>query len=172
MPVPQFLNRISRRIARIESALAVLLMLLIALLLLGGTIARSLGRPLIRSDEAAVLLMVWIAFIGASLGIREGSHMAIGLLPDRLGEAGRIRVRRAAMLLTGLFLVAFAVMLWRWFDLPGLIRAGGGQALARETFNYIYTEPTQTLGLPKFLFWLVMPFSTACALLHLAAGWK
>ena len=93
-------------------------------------------------------------------------------MPDQLGPRGRLWVARAASGLTATFLIAFALMLWGWFDLSGLIRTGGAGALAREKFNYVYTEPTQTLGLPKFLFWLVMPFSTLCALLHLAAGWK
>lgn len=168
----RYLQIFSDRVARVESALAILLMLLIVALLLAGTVARAVGHPLIRSDETAVLAMVWIAFIGASLGIREGTHMAIGLLPDMLGPRGRIRVGRAASLLIAAFLLTFALMLWGWFDLPGLIRAGSAAELARASFNYVYTEPTQTLDAPKYLFWLVMPFSTLCALLHLAAGWK
>lgn len=172
MSLQAHLQNLSRRIARLESTLAILLMLVMTGLLLAGTIARGAGAPLIRSDEAAVLAMVWVAFIGASLGMREGSHMAIRLLPDRLGRTGELWVGRAATILSAVFLIAFAAMLWRWFDLPGLVRTGGATALARETFNHVYTEPTQTLGLPKYLFWLIMPFSTACALIHLAAGWK
>ncbi len=166
------LQALSRRVARLESMLAILLMLLMVVLLLSGTVARAAGHPLIRSDEAAMLTMVWTAFIGASLGVREGSHMAIRLLPDQLGAQAALWVTRAGAALTAIFLIAFALMLWNWFDLPGLIATGGATALARETFNFIYSEPTQTLGLPKFLFWLVMPFSTLAALLHLAAGWK
>lgn len=166
------LVNLSRAIAGFEAGLLIALILFIALILLAGTAMRGLGRPLIRSDEAATLAMVWVAFIGASLAIRERRHMVIGLLPDMLGAAGRGRVNRVATLLTALFLLALSAMLWNWFDLPGLIATGSGEALARESFNFVYTEPTQTLGLPKFWFWLVMPFSTICALLHLAAGWE
>lgn len=166
------LRNLSRIVARLEAGVAVALVMAIALLLFTGTVARAMGSPMIRSDEAAVLAMVWVAFIGASLGVRERTHMAIALLPDRLSASGRRWVARAAAVLTAIFLLSLGAMLWAWFDLPGLLRTGGAEGLARETFNYIYTEPTQTLGVPKFWFWLVMPFSTACALLHLAAGWE
>jgi len=48
-----------------------------------------------------------------------------------------------------------------------LIRAGFDvTAFQGQTFNFIYAEPTSTLGVPKYMFWLVMWLFALGATLH------
>lgn len=155
---------------RAETALGGLLVGAILVLLLANVVSRTAGRPLIWTDELAVHLMVVLAFVGASLGIALRGHMAIGLLPDRLGARGRAGLALLADLSVLAFLLVLAVILWRWFDLPGLLRAGSGAALARQSFNFVYTDPTNTLGLRKVWFWLALPLTGATALIHCLAA--
>ncbi|MTE01324.1 TRAP transporter small permease subunit [Paracoccus sp. YIM 132242] len=164
------LQRLSRAVMRAEAALGGILVGAILLLLLANVVSRSAGRPLIWTDELAVHLMVVLALVGASLGIAMKGHMAIGLLPDRLGPRGRAGLALLADLSMLGFLLVMAGVLWRWFDLPGLLRAGSGAALAAESFNFVYTDPTNTLGLRKIWFWLALPLTCATALLHCLAA--
>lgn len=155
---------------RVEAAAGGLLVAAILALLLANVVSRAAGRPLIWTDELAVHLMVILAFVGASLGIAMRGHMAIGLLPDRLGPRGRARLALLADLSVLAFLLVLATILWRWFDLPGLLRAGSGAALAKESFNFVYSDPTNTLGLRKIWFWLALPLTCATALIHCLAA--
>lgn len=147
-----------------------LLVAMILCLLLANVVSRTAVHPLIWTDELAVHLMAVLAFVAASSGIALRGHMTIGLLPDRLGPRGRARLALLADLSVLVFLLVMATILWRWFDLPGLLRAGSGAALAEQSFNFVYTDPTHTLGLPKVWFWLVLPLSCATALIHCLAA--
>ena len=155
---------------RIEAALGGAMVAAILGLLLANVISRTAGRPLIWTDELAVHLMVVLAFVGASLAIGMGGHMVIGLLPDRFGTRGRARLALLADLSVLAFLLVMSFILWRWFDLPGLFRAGSGAALAEQSFNFIYTDPTNTLGMRKLWFWLALPLSCTTALIHCVAS--
>lgn len=169
-PLPDtILARASRAVLHVEGAVGALLVLVILAAILAGSIGRGLARPLVWTDELAVHLMVWLAFIGASMGVGLGNHMVMGLLPERMGPAGQ---RAVALLCDGLvlvFLLGFALLVWRWLDLPGLIRAGSPQALARQSYNFVWLDPTLTLGLRKIWFWLIVPVSTMTAILHVLA---
>ncbi|MFC3628000.1 TRAP transporter small permease [Paracoccus angustae] len=169
-PDSHILQRLSRAVMRAEAALGGVLVGAILMLLLANVVSRTAGRPLIWTDELAVHLMVVLAFVGASLGIALRGHMAIGLLPDRLGPRGRAALALLADLSVLVFLLALALILWRWFDLPGLLRAGSGAALAEQSFNFVYTDPTNTLGLRKVWFWLALPLTCATALVHCLAA--
>ncbi|MGN7868572.1 TRAP transporter small permease [Paracoccus sp. 22332] len=164
------LQRASRAVMRAEAAAGGILVAAILALLLANVVSRAAGRPLIWTDELAVHLMVILAFVGASLGIAMRGHMAIGLLPDRLDPRGRARLALLADLAVLAFLLVLAAILWRWFDLPGLLRAGSGAALAQESFNFVYSDPTNTLGLRKIWFWLALPLTCATALIHCLAA--
>lgn len=164
------LTNASRKIAAVEARIAGGLVFLIFVLLLANVVSRTGGVPLIWVDELAVLLMGWIAFIGASMGLAYRQHIAVTLLPDALTATAR---KRLAILVDLLLLVFFAVLivqLWNWFDPVGLWRAGSITAFSTTTFNFIYQEPTVTLGVSKFWFWLVLPLFCLTSIIHILAS--
>lgn len=164
------LARMDRAILRLEGAVAALLLGALALLMLANVGLRAFGRPLLWGDELAVYLMVWTAFLGASIAIATRMQVAVDLLAERLGARGRDRL---ALLVDAVVLAALLILswlVWRWFDPVGLLRTGSGAALAAETFNFIYQNPTLTLGLPKTLFWAVLPVFCLCAAFHALAA--
>lgn len=62
-----------------------------AVVLLGVLFRYVLEAPLPWSEELARYLMVWGASLGASVAFREGSHIAVRMLVDRLhGLSGEI----------------------------------------------------------------------------------
>lgn len=163
------LGRLSRFIAWVEIGIGSILVALILSLMIAGMIARSLGAPLIWSDELAIAAMVWLAFIGGSLAIATGMHMVMGLLPETLAPPNVYWVSLLNNFLVLLFLLLSGLVIWNWLDLPGLWAAGSGQAYAERSFNFLYTDPTLTLGIRKIWFWLILPISTICGIIHVLA---
>lgn len=166
--MPQ-LRTISRSLARCETAAAAAMTFVMLLVTGSAALARTFGHPLVWADEAAIAAMTWAGFLGASALFARRGHMAIEMLSERLGPGGR---RWLTLLSDLIVLGAFcglAMLLWRWFDPVGLIRAGSGAALAEESFNFIYLEPSQTLGLRKVWIWLVLPLFALGGLVHTLA---
>lgn len=165
------LRAASRGWARVELALAAALAAAITLLILTNVVTRAAGNAIYWIDEAAIYAMIWMAFLAASASIHERSAVAVTLLSDMAGPAARHALR----LLIDLTVLAFALlMVWfclRWFR-PVLLAANGFDTAAFQgaTFNFIYAEPTSTLGLPKWQVWLVMPLFAAGLTLHAASN--
>jgi TRAP-type C4-dicarboxylate transport system permease small subunit len=164
-----WLVRASAGVARVEFMLIGLLMVAIFAFLMLNVVSRAVGSPVIWVDEAAVFLMIWVAFFGASLALAKREHLAVTLLSDMLN--GRIRIFLSLLVDASLFafFAIFAVILWFWFDPVTLWKAGSFAAFSSETFNFIYQEPTVTLGLPKLWFWLILPIFCLTGLVHTAA---
>ncbi|WP_372500776.1 TRAP transporter small permease (plasmid) [Tistrella mobilis] len=164
------LQSLSNRIAGVETWAAGLTVFGIFCLLLGNVVSRSLGNPLIWTDELAVFLMAWAAFIGASLGLARRQHIAITLLPDALRPAARRQLAILVDVALLVFLAVLSVQIWRWFDPVGVLQAASIEDFTASTFNFIYQEPTVTLGMHKVWFWLVMPVFCVTATIHVLAS--
>jgi TRAP-type C4-dicarboxylate transport system permease small subunit len=67
---------------------------------------------------------------------------------------------------------AFMIWLaWIWYDPPGIVAAGfDPDTFSGTTFNFIYDEPTTTVGIQKFWIWLVMPWFALTCTIHAAAN--
>jgi len=161
-PMRHHLHRLDAALAAVEERLAAALLGAALCCLLAGAVARTAGRPLLWGDELAVLLMAIAAFFAASAAIAGGGHLTVDALRKRLP----LSLRRGVDALLALLIAGFLGCLWVWLDPVGLLRSGGGMALARETGNFTYTEPTMTLGVPKVWFWLPMVPATLGALFH------
>ncbi|MBA4491646.1 TRAP transporter small permease [Paracoccus sp. S1E-3] len=160
------LQRLNEGVMRVEMvAVGVLTATVFGLLVLNVT-SRAIGRPLIWSDELAINLMILGAFLGTSLGLAQHQHIAVTLLPDVLPLRGRAVLAVMVDLVLLAFFLTLAVLLWRWFDLPGLIRAGSADAYAQASFNFIWQEPMVTLPLRKVWFWMVLPVFCLTGILH------
>jgi TRAP-type C4-dicarboxylate transport system permease small subunit len=144
--------------------------LLLALILL-NVVTRYIGAPLYWVDEAAIYAMVWLAFIGASALTRLRLDFAVTLLSDYLSPAGRRRLQVAATVLVLVFALALAVLCWNWMDPLGIAAAGfDAKTYAGESFNFLYTERTQTLNWPVWVVSLVMPVFALSMTLHSLAN--
>lgn len=147
-------------------ALVGLMGLLMALILL-NVATRYLGVPLYWVDESAVYSVVWLTFIGASAMTRLRLDFAVTMLTERLPASGRAAARVVATAAVVGFGLALAWMCWLWMDPPGLVRAGfDARALAAETFNFLYTERTQTLNWPTWVLYLILPLFSVSLVVH------
>lgn len=153
-----WIQQASYLILRAERLALMTLMGLITLLILLNVATRYTGMPIYWVDEAAVYLVVWLSFIGASAMTRLRLDFAVTLLTDSLGERAARRVKTVA---TGCVLVfggAMIAMCWLWLDPVGIISHGfDAKSYAGESFNFLYTERTQTLNWPTWVVQLVIP---------------
>jgi TRAP-type C4-dicarboxylate transport system permease small subunit len=167
----RFVLWLSARLLATERVAVAALMFLLTGLILLNVVTRYTGRPLYWVDESAVYSVVFLSFIGASAMTRLRLDFAVTMLTERLSERG-IRIAKATasavVLLFGVTLLWLCVL---WLDPLGLARAGfDARVLAANTFNFIYTERTQTLNWPVWALYLIMPVFALSMVVHSAAN--
>ncbi len=165
------LSTLSRHLASIEAIAAGVLAAAVAGLILLNVATRTAGAALFWVDELAIYAMVWMAFLGMSITIQRRSGVSVTILTDALPP----KVRRAAALLVDGTILAFSLFLlwlcWRWYDPATLASVSYSvDAFVGETFNFIYREPTQTIGVAKYWVWLIVPITAAAMTVHALAN--
>lgn len=165
------LGRASALWARVELTCAAGLAAAITLLILLNVVTRSLGVALFWVDELAIYAMAWMTFLGASAGLHYGHAVAVTILTDALPGAVRTLVARLADMIVLVFAVFMLWFCWRWFSPLELMQQGFDvKAFQAQTFNFIYAEPTTTLGIKKAWVWSVMWLFALGATLHSLAN--
>ncbi|MEO8752131.1 MAG: TRAP transporter small permease [Casimicrobiaceae bacterium] len=107
--------------------------------------------PLVWVEEATVFLMIWMAFMGAAIGVRRGAHIAMTILVDRLPA----RVAGAFYHVGTVAVIAFAgVVVWEGVQ---LVLSVGGQRSA-------------ALGLPMTIPYLIVPLGALLIILQAIAN--
>ena len=167
----RWVSRISNAILRIEKLLITFLAAALVLLILLNIVTRAAGAAIFWVDELAIYTMVWMALIGASAMLRMRIGVAVTLVTDLLPP----RQRRVVMRLVDVVLLGFALALfilcWLWYDPVALVQSGFDlDEFAASTFKFIYTEPTNTIGIPKFWVWLAVPLMAAAMTIHAVAN--
>lgn len=161
----------SLAIARVERILLMVLLGWLLALVLLNVATRYGGMPIYWVDEAAVYSVVWLTFVGASVMTRLRMDFAVTLLTDYLGEANARRMRVLAATLVLAFGLALLAMCWIWMDPVGIARAGfDAREFAAQSFNFLYTERTQTLNWPTWVLQLVLPLFALCFSVHALAN--
>jgi len=173
MPATRALS-VRHTIVRMSSALLAFerlalmgLMYLLTGLILVNVVTRYSHFPIYWIDESAVYCVVWLTFIGASAMTRLRLDFAVTMLTERLSPRHQ---KIAKVISTGLvvvFGVALIVTCVLWMDPVGLARVGfDGRKLAGETFNFLYTERTQTLNWPTWVMYLTLPIFAVSMTIH------
>lgn len=143
------------------------LMYLLTGLILVNVVTRYSHFPIYWIDESAVYCVVWLTFVGASAMTRLRLDFAVTMLTERLSPRHQ---KIAKVISTGLvvvFGVALVITCVLWMDPVGLARAGfDGRKLAAETFNFLYTEHTQTLNWPTWVLYLTLPIFAVSMTIH------
>ncbi|MEP2029596.1 MAG: TRAP transporter small permease subunit [Paracoccaceae bacterium] len=161
------LYRVSAAWARVELACAALLAVCVTVLILLNVTTRTAGNALFWVDELAIYAMVWMTFLGASAALHHRNSVAITLVSDAVPGHIKLLITKFVDVIVFAFALAMLWFCWRWFLPLDIAQSGFDQAAFQgSTFNFIYAEPTLTLGLPKYLFWLVMWLFALGATLH------
>jgi TRAP-type transport system small permease protein len=142
------LSRIETAFVRVNQVVIVVMMMVMAALVFTNVVTRYLfGFSLNWSEEVSRFLMIWVAYLGAGLAMREGRHVAIeyvqGLLPARLAPYARG--------LVALLVLAFLVTL---------------AYLGAQLAQFAWRQRTPVLGLPQGMIYLAIPIGAVLFALH------
>lgn len=167
----RFVSRVSNAVLGVEKRGITLLAAALVLLILLNIVTRAAGAAIFWVDELAIYTMIWMAMIGASVMLRMRTAIAVTLVTDFLPQG----IRRAAVRLVDAILLGFAITLlvlcWQWYDPVALIQSGFDlDVFAENTFKFIYTEPTNTVGIRKFWIWLAVPVMAVGMTIHAVAN--
>lgn len=158
---------LSTAILRVERLAIMGFMFLLTFLILLNVITRYSGKSLYWVDESAVYSVVWLTFIGASAMTRLRLDFAVSLLTDKLSAKAAEWAKVAAGIGVVVFGVLLAWMCWLWLDPAGLARAGFDvKAYSGQSFNFVYTERTQTLNWPTWVLYLIIPLFSITMIIH------
>lgn len=163
----QVIHSLSDGILRVERGAVRLLAFTLPLMIIANTVGRAFRSPIYFMDELAIHCMVWIAMIGMSLTLKTRTAVSVTMLVDAVPLA----LMKGMKVLIDLIILAFACILIylciRWFDPVALARVGFDfQEFSGETFNFMYQDTTNTLGMKKFWFWLIVPVAATTTLVH------
>ena len=151
-------------------AVAGFMFLLTGLILL-NVVTRYTGSPLYWVDESAVYSVVFLTFIGASAMSRLRLDFAVTMLTERFSARGVVIAKAMASAIVLLFGITLLWLCVLWLDPVGMARAGfDARELAAKTFNFIYTERTQTLNWPVWALYMIMPVFALSMVVHSAAN--
>lgn len=144
----QSTNPILRGVALFENALMVVLLLATVATILAQVFFRyALSQPLSWSTEIATDLLVYVAFIGFAIGIRDNAHVAMRLFEQRLGVGPRRVLRIVELLVLGAVLVSIGI---------------GGAIYAWEQHDVL-----SPVGVPVWATFLPLPISAVLGSIHL-----
>lgn len=167
----RWLSRVSNALLRVEKRLIALLAAALVLLILLNIVTRAAGAAIFWVDELAIYTMIWMALIGASAMLRMRTGVAVTLLTDQLPRGLRRAVARLVDAILLILAFTLLILSLQWYDPIALIQAGfDPEEFARNTFKFIYTEPTNTVGIQKFWVWLAVPLMAVAMTIHAAAN--
>ena len=162
---------LSQFVLKVEKLLAGFFITILLALILINVVTRFAKVPIYWIDEASIFAMIWLGFIGASVMTRLRIDFAVTLLSDYLSEKWVARLRALATAISLCFAIGFIVMCWNWLDPLGIASYGfDPKAYAAESFNFLYTERTQTLEWPTWVVNLILPIFAVTLALHSAAN--
>ena len=113
-------NRFERYLVSANRAVVFTLMAVMTMLVFVNVVTRyAFNFSIIWAEEVSQYLMIWIAYLGAGLALREGRHVAVEILQDRLPTAlgRRLRMAVGGLVLSFLGVVTvlgfqFVVFVW------------------------------------------------------------
>lgn len=143
------------------------LMYLLTALILVNVVTRYSHFPIYWIDESAVYSVVWLTFIGASAMTRLRLDFAVTMMTERLSARSQQIFKIIATSTVIVFGVGLIVTCMLWMDPIGLAQAGfNAKKFAGQTFNFLYTERTQTLNWPTWVLYLTLPIFAVSITIH------
>jgi len=151
---PSLAARLEHGFVRLNQALIILLMASMAILVFANVVMRYVfNQSIFWVEEFTQIQMIWVAYLGAGLALREGRHVAVDMLQDALPARVRHAIRWFIAIATALFLLALVV-------------------LGVQIAEFTWSQETPAMGLPAGLPYLGIPLGAAAMLLHLLLFWR
>ncbi|AYD03693.1 TRAP transporter small permease [Neorhizobium sp. NCHU2750] len=148
------LSRIDGALIWLNKFVLGVLMLIMTVLVFANVVLRYVvGDSLSWVEEVTRYMMIWAAYLGAGLALRNGSHVAVELVQDALPTPAMHAVR---------FCVAVAILVFLGFV---------------SWYGFAYSSVTMmqssaVLNLPLGMVYLAVPVGCVLSMLHLLLGFR
>jgi TRAP-type C4-dicarboxylate transport system permease small subunit len=110
-------DRARRAAERVLEVVAIALLTVLALVVLAGIAARTVGHPFAWYDEVASILLAWLTYYGAALGALKRAHIGFPELMRTLPRAPRRAALVASEAVVFGFFALLAVVGWQLFEI-------------------------------------------------------
>jgi len=148
------LEKFERFFVRTNQVLIGLMMLVMFILVFINVVGRyGFNVSYAPAEEISTFLMIWVAYLGAGLALREGRHAAIDMFQDKLP----VGLRRPLRALLGIVILVFFGML-AWLGIRMSIFGWSQETIATQM-------PT---GIP----YLAIPLGSIMFCMHLVLTFK
>lgn len=145
------MRRVADALAALTKAAVALAMGMMAVIISAEVFFRYvLNSSLYFSEELSRFCFIWAGFLGASLALREGGHIGVTVLVDRLPPAVQRRMLAVARVLVLLLLL--------------VVMVAGASVLPDQ-----WAQQTSTLGFSVFWFYLAVPVGALLMAVQLVA---
>lgn len=148
------MKALSNRLFAIEKYVAMLLMLAMAVIVALSVVFRYVfNAPLSWAGEVSVFLMIWVSFIGGSLGLKVKSQAAVTIVLDYVPLKAKKLMGMAGHILMLLFLALMLYYSYLWVLSPG-----------------VAFQKSSAILLPMWIPFSAVPIGLTCAAIHLLAN--
>lgn len=136
-----------------QFVLGVLVLIMTVLVFANVVLRYVVGDSLSWVEELTRYMMIWAAYLGAGLALRNGSHVAVELVQDALPVRAMHLVRFAVAIA---ILVFLAIVAWYGFAYSSMTMM----------------QSSAVLNLPLGLVYLAVPVGCVLSMLHLLLGFR
>ena len=144
------INKLSDVVYSFEKILAIILATVLLVSLAGGVLFRYLFKsPLFWSDELAIFCLIWITFIGGSMGLKQKASPSITIVTDIVST----KLRKILNILSNVILLVFVgyvlYLAYKWIGTPNIM-----------------VQTSTAMNMPKIYFYLSIPISFIFMVIH------
>lgn len=146
----KIINKLSDVVYSIEKLVAIILATVLIIALAGGVLFRyAFKSPLFWSDELAIFCLIWITFIGGSMGLKQKASPSITIVTDLVSG----KVKKILMILSNIILLVFVgyvlYLAINWISMPNIL-----------------VQTSTAMNMPKIYFYLSVPVSFVFMVIH------
>jgi C4-dicarboxylate transporter, DctQ subunit len=142
---------LSNMVASFEKKLAIILMFAMAVIVTAAVVFRYLFKePLFWAGEVSIFLLIYITFIGGSLGLKYKTQASVTLITDLLSK----KMRKFVAILAHIFMLLFMVLLlfycFKWIS-----------------SSTVAIQRSSAILLPMWIPYSILPIGLSFASIHL-----
>lgn len=148
------MKNISNMVASFEKKLAIILMFAMAVIVAAAVVFRYVfNDPLFWAGEVSIFLLIYITFIGGSLGLKYKTQASVTLVTDYLPE----KINKWVAILAHIFMLLFmAILLFYCFTWI--------------TSSSVAIQKSSAILLPMWIPYAILPVGLLFATIHLISN--
>ncbi|WP_026690938.1 TRAP transporter small permease [Alteribacter aurantiacus] len=148
------MNFLSAGLAKFEKGLAIVLIFCMAVFMTTSVLFRYfLNAPLSWVGEISIFLLIWITFIGGSLGLKYKSQASVTILLDNVP----FFVRKILQVVGHVIMIVFLLVML-YYSLKWITSSG------------VSYQRANSINIPMWIPYTVVPLGFACAFVHITAN--